>query len=170
MGENIRRKKMSFHCHFRKISFHVISGKENVFSLSFHENLISFPFISCHFRKRKTEKEKEKEGEQYLWKNNIFRRSWRTEKEKEESTRSSGLNCAFWDDEAVYWVSIVQQYGWHLVVLSQYKVVLANSWRHWVRIGHVCLYILRTWKSGQVLPMPNTQTDRLWKIGLLSSW
>ena len=25
MGENIRRKKMSFHCHFRKISFHVIS-------------------------------------------------------------------------------------------------------------------------------------------------
>ena len=124
MGENIRRKKMSFHCHFRKISFHVISGKENVFSLSFHENLISFPFISCHFRKRKTEKEKEKEGEQYLWKNNIFRRSWRTEKEKEESTRSSGLNCAFWDDEAVYWVSIVQQYGWHLVVLSQYKVVL----------------------------------------------
>ena len=130
------------------------SEKENVFSLSFHENLISFPFISCHFRKRKTEKEKEKEGEQYLWKNNIFRRSWRTEKEKEESTRSSGLNCAFWDDEAVYWVSIVQQYGWHLVVLSQYKVVLANSWQHWDRMGHVCLYILRTWKSGQV-------TDRL---------
>ena len=28
MGENIRRKKMSFHCHYRKISFHVISGKE----------------------------------------------------------------------------------------------------------------------------------------------
>ena len=73
MGENIRRKKMSFHCHFRKISFHVISGKENVFSLSFHENLISFPFISCHFRKRKTEKEKEKEGEQYLCRVEICR-------------------------------------------------------------------------------------------------
>ena len=28
------------------------------------------------------------------------------EKEKEENTRSSWLNCALRDDEAVYWVSI----------------------------------------------------------------
>ena len=44
-------------------------------------------------------------------------------------TRSSWLNCALRDDQAVYWVmSVWYSNGWYLVVLCQYKVILDNSW------------------------------------------
>ena len=33
--------------------------------------------------------------------------------------------------------------GWYLVVLGQYKLVLLGIKRHWVRIGLLCLYILK---------------------------
>ena len=46
-------------------------------------------------------------------------------------TRSSWLNCALRDDEAVYWVSI-----------GHYEAVAVGNWWYWVRRGHVCLYIL----------------------------
>ena len=47
------------------------------------------------------------------------------------STRSSWLNCALWDDEAVYWVSI-----------GHYEAVVVGNWWYWVSRGHSCLYIL----------------------------
>ena len=46
-------------------------------------------------------------------------------------TRSSWLNCALRDDEAVYWVSI-----------GHYETVAVGNWWHWVSRGHLCLYIL----------------------------
>ena len=46
-------------------------------------------------------------------------------------TRSSWLNCALRDDEAVYWVSI-----------GHYEAVAVGKWWYWVSRGHLCLYIL----------------------------
>ena len=46
-------------------------------------------------------------------------------------TRSSWLNCALRDDEAVYWVSI-----------GHYEAVAVGNWWYWVSRGHLCLYIL----------------------------
>ena len=44
---------------------------------------------------------------------------------------SSWLNCAFRDDEAVYWVS-----------KGHYEAVADGNWLYWVSRGHSCLYIL----------------------------
>ena len=46
-------------------------------------------------------------------------------------TRSSWLNCALRDDEAVYWISI-----------GHYEAVAVGNWWYWVSRGHLCLYIL----------------------------
>ena len=78
-------------------------------------------------------------------------------------TISSWLNCALRDDEVVYWVSI-----------GHYEAIGVGNWWYWVSSGHLCRYILhKEWRSGQVLPMPDSLTDwltdRLWKIVLLSS-
>ena len=73
------------------------------------------------------------------------------------STRSSWLNCALWDDEAVYWVSI-----------GHSKVVAVGNWWYWVSRGYSCLYILH--KMEIWLGVTDAwRTDGLWKIGLLSS-
>ena len=45
--------------------------------------------------------------------------------------RSSWLNCALRDDEAVYMVSI-----------GHYEAVAVGNWWYWVSRGHLCLYIL----------------------------
>ena len=47
-------------------------------------------------------------------------------------TRSSWLNCALRDDEAVFWVSI-----------GHYEAVAVGNWWYWVSRGHSCLYILQ---------------------------
>ena len=50
----------------------------------------------------------------------------------QNGTRSSWLNCALRDDEAVYWVSI-----------GRYEALaVANRW-FWVSRGHLCLYKLQ---------------------------
>ena len=46
-------------------------------------------------------------------------------------TRSSWLNCALQDDEAVYWVSI-----------GRYEAVTVGYWWCWGSRGHLSLYIL----------------------------
>ena len=46
--------------------------------------------------------------------------------------RSSWLNCALRDDEAVCWLSI-----------GHYEVVAVGNWWYWVSRGHSCLYILQ---------------------------
>ena len=73
---------------------------------------------------------------------------------QQELTRSSWLNCVLRDDEAVNWVSI-----------GHYEAIAAGKWWegiyafiHWTK-----------WRFGQVLPMPDWLTDRLWKIVLLCS-
>ena len=47
-------------------------------------------------------------------------------------TRSSWINCALRDDEAVYWVS-----------KGHYEAVAVGNWWYWVSRGHSCLYILQ---------------------------
>ena len=47
-------------------------------------------------------------------------------------TRSSWLNCALRDDEAVYCFSIGHYY----------EAVAVSNWWYWVSRGHSCLYIL----------------------------
>ena len=47
-------------------------------------------------------------------------------------TRTSWLNCALRDYEAVYWVSI-----------GHYEAVAVGNWWYWVSRGHSCLYILQ---------------------------
>ena len=59
-----------------------------------------------------------------------------------------------------YWFSI----GRYLVVLGQYNLVLLGIQWYWVSIGLLCLYILKKWTFGQVLPIPHTQQN----MGLLS--
>ena len=54
-------------------------------------------------------------------------------------TRSSWLNCALRDDEAVCWVSI-----------GHYEALAVGNWWYWVSRGHSCLYILHKveiWKG-----------------------
>ena len=64
-------------------------------------------------------------------------------------TRSSWLDCALRDDEAVYWVS-----------LGHNKAVSVGNWWYWVRRGHLCLYhILKKWRSGQVSRVAYSLTD-----------
>ena len=46
-------------------------------------------------------------------------------------TRSSWLNGALRDDEAVYWVST-----------GNYEALAIGNWLYWVSRGHLCLYIL----------------------------
>ena len=70
-------------------------------------------------------------------------------------TRSSWLNCALRDDEAVYWVRI-----------GHYEAVAVGNWWYWVSRGHSCLYILQ--KVEIWTRMPDWLTHRA-KIGLLSS-
>ena len=45
-------------------------------------------------------------------------------------TRSSWLNGALRDDEAVYWVST-----------GNYEALAIGNWLYWVSRGHLCLYI-----------------------------
>ena len=79
-------------------------------------------------------------------------------KKKERlKTRFSWLNCALWDDEAVCWVSI-----------GYCEALAVGNWWYLVSRGHLCLYILHneeTWTG----VTDALRTDRLWKIGLLSS-
>ena len=54
-------------------------------------------------------------------------------------TRSSWLNCALRDDEAVY-----------LVSRGHYEAVAVGNWWYWFSRGHLCLYILHKveiWKG-----------------------
>ena len=54
-----------------------------------------------------------------------------SEKRISNETRSSWLNCALRDDEAVYWVSI-----------GPYEALAVGTGLYWVSRGHLCLYIL----------------------------
>ena len=56
---------------------------------------------------------------------------WFPRSRKVVKTRSSWLNCALRDDEAVYWVSI-----------GHYEALAIGNWLYWVSRGHLCLYIL----------------------------
>ena len=56
-------------------------------------------------------------------------------------TRSSWLNCALRDDEAVYWVS-----------MRRYQLVIDDTGS--VKDIHAFIYSTK-WRSGQVLPMPD---------------
>ena len=46
-------------------------------------------------------------------------------------TRSSWLNCALWDDETMYWVSI-----------GHYEAVAVDNWWYWVSRGHLCYAVI----------------------------
>ena len=48
------------------------------------------------------------------------------------TNRSSWLNCALRDDEAVFWASI-----------GHYETVAVSNWWYWVSRGHSCLNILQ---------------------------
>ena len=75
-------------------------------------------------------------------------------------TRSSWLNCALRDDEAVYWVSV-----------GYYEAVAVGNWWYWVSRGHSCLYILQKveiW-TGVTDAWQTDWLTHIWKIGLLSS-
>ena len=60
-------------------------------------------------------------------------------------TRSSWFNCALRDDDAVYWVS-----------MRQYQLVIDDTGS--VEDIHAFIYCTK-WRSGQVLPMPDSLTD-----------
>ena len=98
----------------------------------------------------------------YLWKPvSLNRIGWKVppSTEKVWNTRSSWLNCALRDDEALYWVSLS---------IGHYEATALGNWWYWVSRGHLCLYILHKveiWKG----VTHAWQTDRLWKIVLLSS-
>ena len=73
---------------------------------------------------------------------------WRTQRE----TRSSWLNCALRDDEAVY-----------LVSRGHYEAVAVGNWWYWFSRGHLCLYILHKveiWKGVTHPDGLTTLTDR----------
>ena len=88
---------------------------------------------------------------------NIFNRHFAWKIGKIMQTRSSWLNCALRDDEAVYWVSI-----------GQYEAVAVGNWWYWVSRGHLCLYILHKVEIWTDVT-DALRRDRLWKIGLISS-
>ena len=62
-----------------------------------------------------------------------------------KETRSSWLNCALRDDEAVYWVS-----------MRRYQLVIDDTGS--AEDIHAFIYCTK-WRSGQVLPMPDRLTD-----------
>ena len=91
---------------------------------------------------------------------NDKRRKKERKKKNYKKTRPSWLNCVLRDDEAIHWVSLVQQWL-YLLILSQYKVVLVYSWWHWVSIVLVCLKILRKvdiWSDDTNPWLTNSQT------------
>ena len=67
-------------------------------------------------------------------------------------TRSSWLNCALRDDEAVYWVSI-----------GHYEAVAVGNWWYWVSRGYLCLYLLHKVKiwTGVTGALTHWLTDSL---------
>ena len=77
-----------------------------------------------------------------------------------KQTRSSWFNCALRGDEAVYWISIGQQW----LVLSQYEVDrVLRRYQMLIDVtgsleGIMPLYI-EIVEIGQVLPMPYSLTD-----------
>ena len=78
-------------------------------------------------------------------------------------TRSSWLNCALRDDEAVYWISI-----------GHYEAVAIGNWWYWVSRGHLCLYISHKgeiWSRATEALLTDWLTDghTLWNIKILSS-
>ena len=73
-------------------------------------------------------------------------------------TRSSWLNCALRDDEALYWVSI-----------GHYEAVAVDNWWYWVSRGHSCLYILQKVEIWTGVTDASLTHSQLWKIVLLSS-
>ena len=73
-------------------------------------------------------------------------------------TRSSSLNCALRDDEAVYWVSV-----------RRYEAVAVGNWWYFVSRGHLCLYILHKVEIWTGVTDASLTDWQLWKIGLLSS-
>ena len=81
---------------------------------------------------------------------------------KTNRTRSSWLNCALRDDEAVFWASI-----------GHYEAVAVGNWWYWVSRGYLCLYILHKveiWSGVTNAVLTHSLTHwQLWKIGLLGS-
>ena len=74
-------------------------------------------------------------------------------------TRSSWVNCALRDDEAVYCVSIGHFERWQLVLDDNGSVEGIYAFIYWTK-----------WRSGQVSRIPDPLTHwQLWKIELLSS-
>ena len=68
--------------------------------------------------------------------------------EKKEVTKSSWLNCALRDEEAVYWVSIG-----HCQAIAVAAAVAVE--------GTYAFIYCTKWRSGQVLPILYSLTDRL---------
>ena len=64
----------------------------------------------------------------WIW---LERESYHIVKGGVEITRSSWLNRALRDDEAVYWVNI-----------GHFEAAAVGNWWCWVSRGHLCLYIL----------------------------
>ena len=75
-----------------------------------------------------------------------------------QNTRSSWLNCALRDDEAVYWVSI-----------GHNEAAAVGNWWYWVSRGHSCLYILQKVEIWRGVTDAWLTDRQLWKIELLSS-
>ena len=76
-----------------------------------------------------------------------------------KQTRSSWFNCALRGDEAVYWVSIGQQwlvYSGTGVSMRRYQLV--NDLTESGEGIHAFIHY-KKWRSGQVLPMPHRLTD-----------
>ena len=71
-------------------------------------------------------------------------------------TRSSWLNYALRDNEAVFWVSI-----------RLYEAMAVGNWWYWVSRGHLCLYILQ--KVGIWKGVMHAWLTHKGKIELLSS-
>ena len=55
---------------------------------------------------------------------------------------------------------------WYMVVVGQYNLVLIGIKWYLVRKVLLCLYIVKKWRFGRVLPMPDRLTDRQQNIGL----
>ena len=53
-----------------------------------------------------------------------------------------------------------------MVIVGQYNLVLIGIKWYLVRKVLLCLYIVKKWRFGRVLPMPDRLTDRQQNIGL----
>ena len=53
--------------------------------------------------------------------------------------------------------SVYDDTGWYLVSISWYCLILGGTWS--AKGLYACIY-WKKWRFGQVLPMPDTQTDR----------